>query len=147
MLRKPSIDVIFPLVLLLLLIVENYVSSLISSISSSMGARWQQHSSLSLSCTTCYRLISQRLQPLSPSQTQTATFHRTAPLKAALILKSVDLAALIDAPRQPSRSHACSSARKCCAKCLCVPAGTYGNKQSCPCYNNWKTKRGGPKCP
>ncbi|VFQ94024.1 unnamed protein product [Cuscuta campestris] len=36
---------------------------------------------------------------------------------------------------------------KCCNKCLCVPAGTYGNKQSCPCYNNWKTKRGGPKCP
>ncbi|KAL8545102.1 hypothetical protein ACS0TY_005340 [Phlomoides rotata] len=37
--------------------------------------------------------------------------------------------------------------QKCCAKCLCVPAGTYGNKQTCPCYNNWKTKRGGPKCP
>ncbi|KAH9648989.1 gibberellin-regulated protein 13 [Citrus sinensis] len=37
--------------------------------------------------------------------------------------------------------------QKCCAKCLCVPAGFYGNKQSCPCYNNWKTKRGGPKCP
>ncbi|XP_022985831.1 protein GAST1-like [Cucurbita maxima] len=37
--------------------------------------------------------------------------------------------------------------RKCCAKCLCVPPGTYGNKQMCPCYNNWKTKRGGPKCP
>ncbi|CAJ2671582.1 unnamed protein product [Trifolium pratense] len=36
---------------------------------------------------------------------------------------------------------------KCCAKCLCVPPGTYGNKQVCPCYNNWKTKRGGPKCP
>ncbi|XP_016497155.1 protein GAST1 [Nicotiana tabacum] len=36
---------------------------------------------------------------------------------------------------------------KCCAKCLCVPPGTYGNKQFCPCYNNWKTKRGGPKCP
>uniref|UniRef100_A0A7C9AK22 Gibberellin regulated protein n=1 Tax=Opuntia streptacantha TaxID=393608 RepID=A0A7C9AK22_OPUST len=36
---------------------------------------------------------------------------------------------------------------KCCAKCLCVPPGTYGNKQLCPCYNNWKTKRGGPKCP
>ncbi|XP_062232536.1 protein GAST1-like isoform X2 [Phragmites australis] len=31
--------------------------------------------------------------------------------------------------------------------CLCVPAGTYGNKESCPCYSNWKTKRGGPKCP
>ncbi|XP_010558231.1 PREDICTED: protein GAST1 [Tarenaya hassleriana] len=36
---------------------------------------------------------------------------------------------------------------KCCTKCLCVPPGTYGNKQVCPCYNNWKTKRGGPKCP
>ncbi|KAA8542435.1 hypothetical protein F0562_023429 [Nyssa sinensis] len=37
--------------------------------------------------------------------------------------------------------------QKCCAKCLCVPSGYYGNKSSCPCYNNWKTKRGGPKCP
>ncbi|CAN4106630.1 unnamed protein product [Withania somnifera] len=37
--------------------------------------------------------------------------------------------------------------QKCCATCLCVPPGTYGNKQLCPCYNNWKTKRGGPKCP
>ncbi|XP_027179616.1 protein RSI-1-like [Coffea eugenioides] len=36
---------------------------------------------------------------------------------------------------------------KCCATCLCVPPGTYGNKQACPCYNNWKTKEGGPKCP
>ncbi|XP_022141399.1 protein RSI-1-like [Momordica charantia] len=37
--------------------------------------------------------------------------------------------------------------QKCCAKCLCVPPGTYGNKQVCPCYNNWKTQQGGPKCP
>ncbi|XP_020572792.1 gibberellin-regulated protein 6-like isoform X2 [Phalaenopsis equestris] len=36
---------------------------------------------------------------------------------------------------------------KCCSKCLCVPPGYYGNKGVCPCYNNWKTKRGGPKCP
>ncbi|CAN6335434.1 unnamed protein product [Urochloa humidicola] len=36
---------------------------------------------------------------------------------------------------------------KCCAKCLCVPPGTYGNKDACPCYNNWKTNEGGPKCP
>ncbi|AES96412.1 peamaclein [Medicago truncatula] len=35
----------------------------------------------------------------------------------------------------------------CCAKCLCVPSGTYGNKEECPCYNNWKNKKGGPKCP
>ncbi|KAJ6371345.1 hypothetical protein OIU77_001781 [Salix suchowensis] len=37
--------------------------------------------------------------------------------------------------------------QKCCAKCLCVPPGYYGNKAVCPCYNNWKTKEGGPKCP
>ncbi|XP_060195377.1 gibberellin-regulated protein 6-like [Lycium barbarum] len=37
--------------------------------------------------------------------------------------------------------------QKCCNKCLCVPPGTYGNKAVCPCYNNWKTKEGGPKCP
>ncbi|GAB2287863.1 Gibberellin-regulated protein 6 [Dionaea muscipula] len=37
--------------------------------------------------------------------------------------------------------------QKCCRKCLCVPPGYYGNKTVCPCYNNWKTKRGGPKCP
>ncbi|KAI8523239.1 hypothetical protein RHMOL_Rhmol13G0058000 [Rhododendron molle] len=35
----------------------------------------------------------------------------------------------------------------CCNKCLCVPSGTAGNKEECPCYNNWKTKEGGPKCP
>ncbi|KAK3443604.1 protein GAST1 [Eucalyptus grandis] len=57
-------------------------------------------------------------------------------------------------PRCTSRCSATSYKKpclffcqKCCAKCLCVPAGTYGNKQTCPCYNNWKTKRGGPKCP
>ncbi|CAN1179977.1 Gibberellin-regulated protein 6 [Linum perenne] len=36
---------------------------------------------------------------------------------------------------------------KCCTKCLCVPPGFYGNKAVCPCYNNWKTQQGGPKCP
>ncbi|KAG0459818.1 hypothetical protein HPP92_022946 [Vanilla planifolia] len=35
----------------------------------------------------------------------------------------------------------------CCAKCLCVPSGTFGHKEECPCYNNWQTKRGTPKCP
>nr|CAD10104.1 gibberellin induced protein 3 [Petunia x hybrida] len=58
---------------------------------------------------------------------------------------------------QPKCTYRCSKTsfkkpcmffcQKCCAKCLCVPAGTYGNKQTCPCYNNWKTKEGGPKCP
>ncbi|XP_058772357.1 gibberellin-regulated protein 12-like [Vicia villosa] len=34
-----------------------------------------------------------------------------------------------------------------CGKCFCVPSGTYSHKEECPCYNNWKTKRGTPKCP
>ncbi|XP_058742923.1 gibberellin-regulated protein 12-like [Vicia villosa] len=29
----------------------------------------------------------------------------------------------------------------CCRKCLCVPSGTSGHKEECPCYN------GGPNCP
>ncbi|KAJ3669365.1 hypothetical protein LUZ60_011315 [Juncus effusus] len=37
--------------------------------------------------------------------------------------------------------------QKCCFQCRCVPPGTYARKETCPCYNNWKTKRGGPKCP
>ncbi|XP_020206096.1 gibberellin-regulated protein 12-like [Cajanus cajan] len=36
---------------------------------------------------------------------------------------------------------------KCCNKCLCVPSGFYGHKEECPCYNNWKTQEGKPKCP
>ncbi|CAN0924361.1 Gibberellin-regulated protein 4 [Linum grandiflorum] len=37
--------------------------------------------------------------------------------------------------------------QKCCSKCLCVPGGYHGNKAVCPCYNNWKTQEGRPKCP
>ncbi|MCO5597477.1 hypothetical protein L7F22_051555 [Adiantum nelumboides] len=38
---------------------------------------------------------------------------------------------------------ACMFCQKCCAKCLCVPPGTYGNKQVFPCDNDWKTQQGG----
>ncbi|KAK1259547.1 Gibberellin-regulated protein 12 [Acorus gramineus] len=31
--------------------------------------------------------------------------------------------------------------------CHCVPSGTYGHKEECPCYNNMKTKEGKPKYP
>ncbi|KMZ73432.1 Gibberellin-regulated protein 4 [Zostera marina] len=36
---------------------------------------------------------------------------------------------------------------QCCDKCLCVPPGFYGNKELCPCYNDWTTQEGGTKCP
>ncbi|CAF2120941.1 hypothetical protein HID58_009048 [Brassica napus] len=36
----------------------------------------------------------------------------------------------------------------CCGKCdYCVPSGTYGNKDECPCYRDMKNSKGGPKCP
>ncbi|OIW14900.1 hypothetical protein TanjilG_30619 [Lupinus angustifolius] len=35
----------------------------------------------------------------------------------------------------------------CCEKCSCVPSGTYGNKDECPCYRDIKNSKGQDKCP
>nr|ABN12953.1 GASA-like protein [Gymnadenia conopsea] len=38
----------------------------------------------------------------------------------------------------------------CCNLCGCVPSGTYGNKDECPCYRDKYTgvgQRRRPKCP
>ncbi|WMV57707.1 hypothetical protein MTR67_051092 [Solanum verrucosum] len=35
----------------------------------------------------------------------------------------------------------------CCEECHCVPSGTYGHKDECPCYRDKKNSKGGPKCP
>ncbi|KAL5559134.1 hypothetical protein UlMin_035345 [Ulmus minor] len=35
----------------------------------------------------------------------------------------------------------------CCDKCHCVPSGTYGNKDECPCYRDLKNSKGQDKCP
>ncbi|XP_059637159.1 peamaclein-like [Cornus florida] len=35
----------------------------------------------------------------------------------------------------------------CCEQCKCVPPGTYGNKDKCPCYRDMKNSKGKPKCP
>ncbi|KAK1323283.1 Snakin-1 [Acorus calamus] len=35
----------------------------------------------------------------------------------------------------------------CCATCKCVPSGTYGNKDQCPCYRDMLSSKGRPKCP
>ncbi|CAA7032154.1 unnamed protein product [Microthlaspi erraticum] len=35
----------------------------------------------------------------------------------------------------------------CCQKCDCVPSGTYGNKDECPCYRDMRNSKGTPKCP
>ncbi|GFY87027.1 GAST1 protein homolog 4 [Actinidia rufa] len=52
------------------------------------------------------------------------------------------------AARRSTTSPACSSSVRSAATSACVcHRGFYGNKGVCPCYNNWKTKEGGPKCP
>ncbi|XWS42167.1 hypothetical protein CRYUN_Cryun17cG0144900 [Craigia yunnanensis] len=40
--------------------------------------------------------------------------------------------------------RACGS---CCAKCNCVPPGTAGNHEHCPCYANLTTRNKIHKCP
>lgn len=35
----------------------------------------------------------------------------------------------------------------CCKQCQCVPSGTYGNKDQCPCYRDLENSKGKPKCP
>ncbi|KAL3525273.1 hypothetical protein ACH5RR_013645 [Cinchona calisaya] len=40
--------------------------------------------------------------------------------------------------------RACGS---CCSKCKCVPPGTYGNYETCPCYFNLTTRNKIRKCP
>ncbi|KAK6288186.1 hypothetical protein POUND7_014365 [Theobroma cacao] len=35
----------------------------------------------------------------------------------------------------------------CCAKCNCVPPGTAGNHEACPCYARLTTRNNIRKCP
>ncbi|XP_047149638.1 cypmaclein-like [Vigna umbellata] len=47
-----------------------------------------------------------------------------------------------------SKRKRCKRACKsCCHRCHCVPPGTYGNKDLCPCYARLKTHGNKPKCP
>jgi hypothetical protein len=47
-----------------------------------------------------------------------------------------------------SRPNLCHRAcGTCCARCNCVPPGTSGNYDVCPCYGNMTTHHGQHKCP
>ncbi|KAI9200525.1 hypothetical protein LWI28_009415 [Acer negundo] len=48
------------------------------------------------------------------------------------------------ASRQKICKRACNT---CCERCNCVPPGTFGNKEVCPCYANMTTHGGKLKCP
>ncbi|CAJ2675759.1 unnamed protein product [Trifolium pratense] len=50
--------------------------------------------------------------------------------------------------RLSSRPRLCQRAcGTCCRRCNCVPPGTYGNQENCPCYASLTTRGGKPKCP
>ncbi|KAB2082402.1 hypothetical protein ERO13_A05G186600v2 [Gossypium hirsutum] len=50
--------------------------------------------------------------------------------------------------RLSSRPHLCKRAcGTCCARCNCVPPGTAGNQEMCPCYASLTTHGGKRKCP
>ncbi|XP_015886323.3 cypmaclein-like [Ziziphus jujuba] len=47
-----------------------------------------------------------------------------------------------------SRHKMCIRAcNTCCERCNCVPPGTSGNEDVCPCYANMTTHGGRHKCP
>ncbi|KAI3447977.1 hypothetical protein Pfo_004642 [Paulownia fortunei] len=47
-----------------------------------------------------------------------------------------------------SRPRLCKRAcGTCCARCICVLLGTYGNLEACPCYANMNTRPNKRKCP
>ncbi|XP_022982305.1 gibberellin-regulated protein 1-like [Cucurbita maxima] len=47
-----------------------------------------------------------------------------------------------------SRPHLCKRAcGTCCARCNCVPPGTSGGYETCPCYASMTTHGGRRKCP
>ncbi|NP_001295614.1 gibberellin-regulated protein 1-like precursor [Jatropha curcas] len=47
-----------------------------------------------------------------------------------------------------SRPNLCERAcGTCCARCKCVPPGTAGNYEACPCYASLTTHGGRRKCP
>ncbi|XP_011029011.1 PREDICTED: gibberellin-regulated protein 1-like [Populus euphratica] len=47
-----------------------------------------------------------------------------------------------------SRPRLCNRAcGTCCSRCSCVPPGTAGNYEACPCYASLTTHGGRRKCP
>ncbi|KAH6780368.1 Gibberellin-regulated family protein [Perilla frutescens var. hirtella] len=92
----------------------------------------------------------------------TMTTNVILALIALLLIVTTAFAAEVDVGGPPTFCEAkcgvrCSKAGRrdrclkycgiCCDKCLCVPSGTYGNKDECPCYRDMKNSKGQPKCP
>ncbi|GLT73151.1 hypothetical protein SLA2020_450290 [Shorea laevis] len=68
---------------------------------------------------------------------------------AGNLAKKIDCGSACDARcRLASRQKICKRAcGTCCARCNCVPPGTAGNQEVCPCYASLTTHGGRRKCP
>ncbi|KAF8012619.1 hypothetical protein BT93_I0703 [Corymbia citriodora subsp. variegata] len=64
-------------------------------------------------------------------------------------LQPMDCGAACEARcRLSSRPNLCKRAcGSCCSRCNCVPPGTAGNEETCPCYANLTTRNFIHKCP
>ncbi|KAL4283740.1 hypothetical protein GQ457_16G013110 [Hibiscus cannabinus] len=73
----------------------------------------------------------------------------TSASKGAAPQKKIDCGGACAARcRLSSRPHLCKRAcGTCCARCNCVPPGTAGNQEMCPCYASLTTHGGRRKCP
>ncbi|AES59740.1 putative gibberellin regulated protein [Medicago truncatula] len=65
------------------------------------------------------------------------------------LLRKIDCnGACVARCRLSSRPKLCHRAcGTCCRRCNCVPPGTAGNQEKCPCYASQTTRGGKPKCP
>lgn len=69
-------------------------------------------------------------------------------MKGRLLLSIDCSAACGERCKKASRHNMCLRAcGTCCARCNCVPPGTSGNQDLCPCYANQTTHGGRRKCP
>ncbi|KAG5543023.1 hypothetical protein RHGRI_015944 [Rhododendron griersonianum] len=68
---------------------------------------------------------------------------------ARSLLQKIDCAAACSGRcRLSSRQRLCNRAcGTCCQRCNCVPPGTSGNTEVCPCYASLTTHGGRKKCP
>ncbi|XP_073001092.1 gibberellin-regulated protein 11-like [Typha latifolia] len=73
----------------------------------------------------------------------------TSKLARTTLLETIDCdSACGGRCRLSSRPNYCTRAcRTCCGRCNCVPSGTSGNYDQCPCYANLTTHGGRKKCP
>ncbi|KAL2346246.1 hypothetical protein Fmac_000246 [Flemingia macrophylla] len=71
------------------------------------------------------------------------------PVPAKTQVQQIDCNAACGARcRLASRQRMCHRAcGTCCRRCNCVPPGTSGNQEVCPCYASLTTHGGRRKCP